>query len=124
MADLNKQLGKRIKQIRKTAKLTQERLAEKTGLSIEYISRIERGIAQPSLKTIEKMVEVLNVEVRSFFDFKAPVLFRDKNQEANKKKEYIDAILSKLKDLEIHELVAVYNVVKGLINFQIIATKE
>jgi transcriptional regulator with XRE-family HTH domain len=49
MADLVKQFGKRVKQVRKAARLTQEDLAEKTGLSTEFISRLERGVLIPTL---------------------------------------------------------------------------
>ena len=112
--NIGKQLGKRIKRIRKAAKLTQEILAEKTGLSVEYISRLERGMSQPSFKTFEALAKALNVNAKDFFDFNGPVLFHDRKKEARQKKEYIDAISSSLPDMEIRELTAVYNVVKGL----------
>ena len=112
--DIGKQLGKRIKQIRKVARLTQEMLAEKTGLSVEYISRLERGMSQPSFKTFEALAKSLAVNPKDFFDFKGPVLFQDRRKEAKQKKEYIDAISSSLHDMEIRELSVVYNVLKGL----------
>lgn len=112
--DIGKQLGKRIKQIRKVARLTQEMLAEKTGLSVEYISRLERGMSQPSFKTLEALAKSLSVNPKDFFDFKGPVLFQDRRKEAKQKKEYIDAISSSLQDMEIRELAVVYNVLKGL----------
>lgn len=114
MTDLVKQVGKRIKQIRKAARLTQGRLAEKAGLSVEYISRIERGVAQPSFKTLEAMADALNVAAKDFLDFKSPVLFRNQKEEVKQKRTYVDAISSELKGMEVRELIAVYNVVKGL----------
>lgn len=114
MTDLARQLGNRLKQIRKAAKLTQERLAEKTGLSVEYISRIERGVAQPSFKTLELLAGALNVTTKDFWDFSAPILFTDKKKEAKQKKYYVDEISSELKGMEVRELTVVYNVVKGL----------
>ena len=112
--DIGRQLGKRIKQIRKAARLTQEKLAEKTGLSVEYISRLERGMSQPSFKTFEALAKSLNVNAKDFFDFNGPILLRDKKKEAKKKKEYIDVISSSLHDMEIRELLVVCNVMKGL----------
>jgi transcriptional regulator with XRE-family HTH domain len=114
MAALIKQVGKRIKQVRKAAKLTQERLAEKTGLSIEFISRIERGVAQPSFKTLEIMAQVLSVDAKDLFDFKQRVLLKDKKQEARQKKEYVDTITAALKEMEICDLLVIYNVMKAL----------
>lgn len=114
MTELAEQLGVKIKQIRKTAKLTQEKLAEKTGLSVEYISRIERGVAQPSFKTIEMLADALNVTVKDFWDFNAPIIFRDKKLDDKQKKKYLDVISSELKEMDVRELMIVYNVVKGL----------
>lgn len=114
MSELAKEMGKRVKEIRKAAKLTQEKLAEKTGLSVEYVSRIERGLAQPSFRTVDLMADALNVTAKDFWDFKAPIAFKDKKTEARQKKDYLDAISSELKGMEVRELTVVYNVVKGL----------
>ena len=54
-------VGKRIAAIRKKQHMTQERLAEKTELSIVYISHIENSHSIPSLETLMKLCEVLNV---------------------------------------------------------------
>lgn len=114
MADLAKQLGGRIKMTRKAAELTQERLAEKTGLSVEYISRLERGVAQPSFKTLAIIAESLNVTIKDFFDFKGPIIFQNKKQETYQKKKYLEEILSELKGMEVRELTIAYNTIKGL----------
>lgn len=107
-------LGRRIQQIRKAAKLTQEGLAETTGLSVEFISRMERGVAQPSLDTFDKIAKALNVSYKDLMDFKGPVLFKDKKLAAKQKKDYIDSITSALKEMEAHELKVVYTIIKGL----------
>lgn len=114
MTDLNKQLGGRIKRVRKTVKLTQERLAERTNLSVEYISRLERGVAQPSFKTLALIAEALNVTIKDFFDFKGPVSLRDKKQEALQKRDYLNAIMTELKDMEVNELTEAYKIIKVL----------
>ena len=114
MTNLTKQLGERIKKIRKTARLTQDRLAERTNLSVEYISRLERGIAQPSFKTLAIIAEVLNVTIKDFFDFENPVSFKNKRQEALEENDYINAILSELKDMKVNELTVAYKVIKAL----------
>ena len=56
-----------IKKYRKEKGLTQLQLAIKCSLSVDHISGIERGIFNPSVKTIFKIAEVLNVEVYKFF---------------------------------------------------------
>ena len=54
-------MGDRIKEARKNKKLTQEQLAEKLDLSVEFISNIERGIRLPSMPVFIKMIELLDV---------------------------------------------------------------
>lgn len=56
-----------IKKYRKEKGLTQLQLAIKCSLSVDHISGIERGIFNPSVKTIFKIAEALNVEVYKFF---------------------------------------------------------
>ncbi|MHB8483693.1 MAG: helix-turn-helix domain-containing protein [Nitrospiria bacterium] len=113
--DVDKKLGKRIKQIRKIGGLTQGNLAEKISLSVEYISRLERGVAQPSFKTLQALAEALNVTMKDFMDFTGPVMFKDRKGEAKQRSQYIEAISSELKGMEVRELSAVYEVIKGLI---------
>lgn len=67
----NKQLlGKRIKELRKAANLTQERLAELIDIETGSLSGIESGRHFPSLTTLEKIANHLDVELKTLFDFK------------------------------------------------------
>lgn len=49
--------------------LTQEELAERAEVSVDFISLVERGKNQPSFKVIEKLSAALNTSVADFFDF-------------------------------------------------------
>ena len=69
MDSLQKQLGARIKEIRKSKKLTQERLAEIIGLDIPNISNIERGKRFVSAATLEKIINALKISPSELFDF-------------------------------------------------------
>lgn len=64
-----KLLGKRVKFLRENAHLTQEKLAEKCGISLDYLGKIEVNINKPGLKTILKLANALDVEIKSFFQF-------------------------------------------------------
>jgi len=66
---LYKALGKRIKYIRETKNLTQEQLAEKSGLSLDYVGKIEVNINKPGLRALIKMANALDVEIKELFDF-------------------------------------------------------
>lgn len=65
-----KLLGKRIKEIRKSKNLTQERLAELIGIETSSLSGIESGRHFPSLPTIEKIAQQLDIEIKDLFEFK------------------------------------------------------
>lgn len=54
-------INERIKQIRKEANLKQRPFAERTGLSVDGISQIERGVSNPSPTTIELICREFNV---------------------------------------------------------------
>lgn len=54
---IDKRIGQRFKECREQAGLTQEELAEKTHLSTNYISTIERGASFPRC---ERLITLLN----------------------------------------------------------------
>ena len=62
-------VGVRVRAIRKRRGLTQEKLAALVGRSVEAISTLERGRSQPTLETLERLSEQLDVPIREFFDF-------------------------------------------------------
>lgn len=55
--------GTRLKKCRKDAGITQEELGARAGVSYKYIGEVERGIRNPSLRTISKIASALNIEV-------------------------------------------------------------
>jgi transcriptional regulator with XRE-family HTH domain len=56
-------LGEAVRARRKTAGFSQEKLAEKAGLSTVFISRIERGKESPSVDSLAKIARALKVKV-------------------------------------------------------------
>lgn len=54
-------IGKRLAEIRKGQKITQEKLAERTNLANNYISNIENSRSIPSLETLVKLCDALGV---------------------------------------------------------------
>lgn len=62
-------LGKRIRELRNDADLTQEKLSFATGLDRTYISGVERGIRNPSIRNIEKLAKALKVKVSDLTNF-------------------------------------------------------
>ena len=73
---IEKQIGSHIAKIRKERGLTQSELAELIDVTIETISRLERGVSVPSLKTLEKISSVLNISLKNIFDFESVQKFK------------------------------------------------
>lgn len=56
-------IGQRIKQVRRSRDMTQERLAEALSVSVGYISQIERGVTKINLDTLAAVAAHLNCEL-------------------------------------------------------------
>ncbi|MDR2942872.1 MAG: helix-turn-helix domain-containing protein [Treponema sp.] len=65
--DVRELLGKRIQFFRKQRQLSQAVLAEKAGISITFLSKIERGIKYPTSETISGITNGLGVELYDLF---------------------------------------------------------
>ncbi len=61
-------IGERMKHFRGLASMTQEELSLETGISQKYISEIERGRKNPTVKTIAKIAVALGISVHQFYD--------------------------------------------------------
>lgn len=60
MVDYVKLLGQNVRRVRAEAGLSQEALALELGIDRTYISGIERGVRNPSIKIIVALAERLN----------------------------------------------------------------
>lgn len=67
MINLRKKFGKKIKKLRLDNGLTQENLAYKAGISVDFLSLIERGKNSPSFENLEKISKALGVPVWQLF---------------------------------------------------------
>lgn len=64
---LDKQyIGKKLKEYRKKANFSQEKIAEKTNLAEKHYGRLERGICTPTLETFFKLINALNIPLSEF----------------------------------------------------------
>ncbi|WP_052507475.1 PAS domain S-box protein [Desulfonatronovibrio magnus] len=61
--------GKRLKLLRLIKGMTQVELADKAGVSLQYLGRIERGISFPSFKIITSICSALEIEPAALFLF-------------------------------------------------------
>jgi transcriptional regulator with XRE-family HTH domain len=65
--DAKQMIGARIKDIRNRKGFTQEELAEKININPKYLSSIERGKENPTLNTLIKLSESLDVNLNDIF---------------------------------------------------------
>ncbi len=61
-------VGRKIQQLRLESKKTQREVADRTGLAVSYLSRLENGHVNPSVGTLAKISEAFGVPLCSFFD--------------------------------------------------------
>ncbi|MDO8142401.1 MAG: response regulator [Candidatus Brocadiales bacterium] len=65
---LKSSVGKKLKFLRKSKKITQKQLANRTSLSPSLLSQIENGQIAASLTTLDKLSAALNVKISYFLD--------------------------------------------------------
>lgn len=67
MEDILKSFGNRIRTLRAERKISQEELADRSGLHKNYIGMVERGERNPSLKNIYKFANALDINLSELF---------------------------------------------------------
>ncbi len=102
---LGKSVSNRIYEFRTKKRLTQEMLAEKSGMDVNAFGRIERGQnSNVKLETLDKLISALELDYQTFF------AFIDSDNEVSKliaklslvddEEKYLD-IFNKILDIEI-----------------------
>jgi transcriptional regulator with XRE-family HTH domain len=59
--DLLARFAGNVRRLRAKKKMSQKALADRVGISVSYVSMLERGQRSPPLETIEKMAKALGV---------------------------------------------------------------
>lgn len=73
MPSLREKFGQRLKGIRLARKLSQEQFAERLGISVDFLSLIERGINAPSFENLDAFSVQLKMPLAVLFDFETTV---------------------------------------------------
>lgn len=63
-------VGQRIRELRRSRKLSLETVAARTDLSIGFLSQIERGLSSPSLRVLATLADVLGIGIAGLFGAK------------------------------------------------------
>jgi len=98
-------LGRRIRALRKSTNLTQERLGERSAISYKHLGAIERGEENPSLSVLQKIAKGLGVEISELFSFQ-----HEETDSAKLKKMIIDLV----KDEKVENLKLIFKIIKSI----------
>lgn len=104
--DIQHQFGQRIHDLRKRSGMTQERLAETIGKSVDTISNIERGFTSTRIKTAAGIAKTLGVTLAD--------LFRDNDTspEGKQRQQAIDRLIEISRDCDKKTLEAIVEAVE------------
>ena len=109
-------LGKRLKELRLEAGLSQERLAWAADITPAFVGQLERNMKSPTAKTLEKLAGALNLSVAEIFSDPASL---DVEQKAA-----IRQITYQLKDLSAEEMRCVSGIIKQILEIRRLEKKR
>lgn len=111
MSSIALMVGEKIRSLRQSRGLSQEKLAFKSGLNTSYLGQVERGEKSPTIVTLEKIVVALDAELEELFQF-------DHGAAVETELSYADKISFELRGRTEEEKKAVYEFVKQLLWFR------
>lgn len=103
-------LGARIKELRKNKKYTQDKFAELIGIDAKHLSRVECSRTQPSLNLLNKIAQVLEIDILELFKIQ-----HLENQCFKNKEELIDEINIILNDTNFNKVRLFYKILKNIV---------
>src|SRR5438270_7394305 len=71
-ASAARELGQRIREVRRGKGMTLRDAADAAGVSESFLSQVERGLANPSVASLRRIADAMNERVASFFVGDAP----------------------------------------------------
>ena len=69
MDEFTKDFGTYVRSLRQQKGLSQEEVAHRAGIHVTYLSGIERGRRNPSLKNIRRIAMALDIGIGELFSF-------------------------------------------------------
>ncbi|MCM3118618.1 XRE family transcriptional regulator [Neobacillus sp. MER 74] len=65
---MEEEVSKKIRELRLEKKLTLKDLSEKTGLSISFLSQVERAASSIAITSLKKLADAFDVPITDFFE--------------------------------------------------------
>ena len=107
MSLITERLSARIREYRTLRGLSQEQLALKANINVSFLGQIERGTKKPTIETIDKILNALDVSYLDFFNFETKV-------NDNKNSDIIDKISYELKSRSPDEQQLIYDIMRRI----------
>ena len=101
------ELGERIRKRRQEMKLSQESFAEKAGISVNTVSRIECGQTAMSVEIFRKMIEILETDAN---------ILLGKEEGDTERQESVQEVLYQIQKLEWKEQKIIMQTIDSLID--------
>ena len=101
------ELGERIRKRRQEMKLSQESFAEKAGISVNTVSRIEGGQTAMSVEIFRKMIEILETDAN---------ILLGKEEGDTERQESVQEVLYQIQKLEWKEQKIIMQTIDSLID--------
>lgn len=109
MENISLILGKRIRNARTVSGISQEKLAEHSGLHSTYIGQIERGEKCPTIESVYKIAKGLNISLSDLFkDFE--------NKLTKDSPDYADLIYDKIYALPLEKQKKMHDLIDEILN--------
>lgn len=101
------ELGERIRKRRQEMRLSQESFAEKAGISVNTVSRIEGGQTAMSVEIFRKMIEILETDAN---------ILLGKEEGDTERQELVQEVLYQIQKLEWKEQKIIMQTIDSLID--------
>lgn len=101
------ELGERIRKRRQEMRLSQESFAEKAGISVNTVSRIEGGQTAMSVEIFRKMIEILETDAN---------ILLGKEEGDTERQESVQEVLYQIQKLEWKEQKIIMQTIDSLID--------
>ncbi len=104
MKQMSGNFGEKVRNYRILRGISQEQLALRADINVSFMGHIERGTKKPTIDTIDKILEALDIEYKEFFDAESEMV----------EFTMIDKIIYELKNRTPEEQELIYDIMKRI----------
>lgn len=101
-------LGDRIRSLRNAQRISQEKLAEMSGVDPKYIGLIERAQTNPSINTLSRIADSLGINLSELFSF---------SKSTNINETSIFEVANLIKEVDPKDIELVKNVLQEIVKW-------